>query len=70
MKCVTDITKVREVVTSQYLPGRSKLENPLRPALHQKLVEWEANLPQEMNFHLSSSRQVTYLVGMLHMAYK
>ncbi|CAI7588985.1 unnamed protein product [Penicillium pancosmium] len=60
---------LREVITSQYLPDRSKLDNPQRPALHQQLVEWESNLPQEMHFQSSPSRQVTYLVGMLHMAY-
>ncbi|KAJ5742025.1 hypothetical protein N7533_011434 [Penicillium manginii] len=60
---------LREVIISQYLPGRSKLDNPRRPALHQKLVDWESNLPQEMHFQSSPSRQVTYLVGMLHMAY-
>nr|ADO29927.1 hypothetical protein PP105 [Penicillium paxilli] len=60
---------LREVVTSQYLPGRSKIDNPLRPALHEKLIKWESELPQEMNFQSSPSRQVTYLVGMLHMTY-
>ncbi|KAJ5111999.1 hypothetical protein N7532_000044 [Penicillium argentinense] len=60
---------LREVVTSQYLPGRSKLDNPQRPALHQKLVDWESALPTDMHFQSSSSRHVMFLVGMLHMAY-
>lgn len=61
---------VREVVLSQYLPGRSKLENPSRPLLHQRLVDWESNLPKDMRFNPSMSRDVMFLIGMLHMAYK
>ncbi|CAG8049423.1 unnamed protein product [Penicillium olsonii] len=60
---------VREVVSSQYLPGRSKLENPQRPLLHQRLVDWEAELPKEMHFQMPMSREAMFLVGMLHMAY-
>ncbi|KAJ5162508.1 hypothetical protein N7492_007900 [Penicillium capsulatum] len=59
---------LREVVTSQYLPGRSKLDNPSRPALHQRLVDWEAGLPADMQLHASVSREAMFLVGMLHMA--
>lgn len=60
---------VREVVSSQYLPGKSKLDNPLRPVLHQRLLDWESNLPTEMQFQPSMAREVMFLVGMLHMAY-
>lgn len=60
---------VREVVSSQYLPGKSKLDNPLRPILHQRLLDWESNLPPEMQFQPSMAREVTFLVGMLHMTY-
>ncbi|CAG8417005.1 unnamed protein product [Penicillium salamii] len=60
---------VREVVSSQYLPGRSKLENPERPMLHQRLVDWESNLPRDMQFQMPMSREAMFLVGMLHMAY-
>lgn len=38
--------------------------------LQQRLLDWEAHLPTEMHFHTSTSRDVTFLVGMLHMAYK
>jgi hypothetical protein len=61
---------VREVVASQYLPGRSKLDNPTRPMLHQRLVDWEANLRREMQFQTPMKRDAMFLVGMLHMAYK
>lgn len=61
---------VRDVVSSQYLPGRSKLENPERPSLHRKLTDWEANLTKEMQFQMPMSREEMFLVGMLHMAYK
>ncbi|KAJ5307100.1 hypothetical protein N7476_007756 [Penicillium atrosanguineum] len=60
---------LREVVTSQYLPGRSKLDNPSRPLLRKRLTEWESNLPTEMRLEISTSRNVMFLVGMLHMAY-
>ncbi|KAJ5358284.1 hypothetical protein N7541_005442 [Penicillium brevicompactum] len=60
---------VRDVVSSQYLPGRSKLENPERPSLHRKLTDWEANLTKEMQFQMPMSREEMFLVGMLHMAY-
>jgi vacuolar-type H+-ATPase subunit I/STV1 len=60
---------VREVVSSQYLPGKSKLDNPLRPILHQRLLDWESNLPPEMQFQPSMAREVMFLVGMLHMTY-
>jgi len=65
-----DLCLVREVVSSQYLPGRSKLNNPARPMLHQRLVDWESNLPKEMQFQMPMGREVMFLVGMLHMAYK
>lgn len=61
---------VREVVSSQYLPGRSRVENPSRPMLHQSLIDWESNLPKEMQFQSPMSREAMFLVGMLHMAYK
>ncbi|KAJ5689855.1 hypothetical protein N7462_004247 [Penicillium macrosclerotiorum] len=60
---------VRAVVCSQYLPGKSKLDNPSRPNLHQRLLDWEERLPPEMHFQPSMSRDVMFLVGMLHMAY-
>lgn len=60
---------VREVVSSQYLPGKSKLENPLRPVLHQRLLDWESSLPSEMQFQPAMTREVMFLVGMLHMTY-
>ncbi|KAJ5086240.1 hypothetical protein NUU61_007547 [Penicillium alfredii] len=60
---------LREVVLSQYLPGRSKLESPSRPLLHQRLMDWESNLPKDMRFNPSMSRDVMFLIGMLHMAY-
>ncbi|KAJ6130937.1 hypothetical protein N7523_001397 [Penicillium sp. IBT 18751x] len=60
---------LREVVTSQYLPGHSKLENPSRPLLHKRLSEWESQLPAEMQLQASTSQRVMFLVGMLHMAY-
>ncbi|KAJ5358349.1 uncharacterized protein N7496_010762 [Penicillium cataractarum] len=60
---------LREVVSSQYLPGKSKLDNPLRPVLHQRLLDWESDLPPEMQFQPSMAREVMFLVGMLHMTY-
>ncbi|KAJ5761751.1 uncharacterized protein N7511_005133 [Penicillium nucicola] len=60
---------LREIVSSQYLPGHSKLDNPARPMLHQRLVEWESNLPMELQFQTPMDREVMFLVGMLHMAY-
>ncbi|KAJ5768746.1 hypothetical protein N7520_003305 [Penicillium odoratum] len=60
---------LREVVSSQYSPCRAKLDKLSRPKLHQRLLDWESNLPKEMHFHTSTSREVTFLVGMLHMAY-
>ncbi|KAJ6088209.1 hypothetical protein N7486_009470 [Penicillium sp. IBT 16267x] len=60
---------LREVVSSQYSPCRPKLDNVSRPMLHQRLLDWEATLPTEMHFQTSTSRDVTFLVGMLHMAY-
>ncbi|KAF3403537.1 hypothetical protein F1880_009645 [Penicillium rolfsii] len=60
---------LREVVSSQYLPGKSKLDNPLRPILHQRLLDWESNLPTEMQFQPSMTREAMFLVGMLHMTY-
>ncbi|KAJ5212797.1 uncharacterized protein N7498_004443 [Penicillium cinerascens] len=60
---------LREVVSSQYLPGRSKLDNPSRPLLHGRLLDWESNLPMEMQFQSSMNRNVMFLVGMLHMTY-
>ncbi|OQD98976.1 hypothetical protein PENVUL_c067G08684 [Penicillium vulpinum] len=60
---------LREIVCSQYLPGRSKLENAARPMLHQRLVDWESRLPKEMQFQTSMSRGAMFLIGMLHMAY-
>lgn len=38
--------------------------------LHQRLLDWESNLEREMHFGASSERDVMFLVGMLHMAYK
>lgn len=61
---------VREVVSSQYLPGRSKLDNAARPMLHQRLVDWESQLPDQLQFQISMRREAMFLVGMLHMAYK
>lgn len=61
---------MREVVSSQYLPGRSKLENPSRPMLHQRLLDWESHLEPEMHFGASRKREVMFLVGMLQMTYK
>ncbi|KAJ5660703.1 uncharacterized protein N7484_000075 [Penicillium longicatenatum] len=60
---------LREVVSSQYSPCRTKLDNVSRPVLHQRLLDWESRLPTEMHFQTSTSRDVTFLVGMLHMAY-
>ncbi|KAJ5772742.1 hypothetical protein N7457_007638 [Penicillium paradoxum] len=60
---------LREVVSSQYLPGRSKLDNAARPILHQRLVDWESCLPAELQFQMPMSRDAMFLVGMLHMAY-
>lgn len=65
-----DKRTVRDIVTSQYLPGRSKIDNPSRPALHQRLVDWEASLPAEMQLQVSANREAIFLVGMLHMAYQ
>ncbi|KAJ5809057.1 uncharacterized protein N7503_001275 [Penicillium pulvis] len=60
---------LREVVSSQYSPCRTKLDNVSRPMLHQRLLDWESKLPTEMHFQTSTRREVTFLVGMLHMAY-
>ncbi|KAJ5494860.1 hypothetical protein N7463_010947 [Penicillium fimorum] len=60
---------LREIVCSQYLPGRSKLDNEARPMLRQRLVDWESRLPKEMQFQMPMSRDAMFLVGMLHMAY-
>ncbi|KAJ5186103.1 hypothetical protein N7491_006026 [Penicillium cf. griseofulvum] len=60
---------LREIVCSQYLPGRSKLDNEARPMLRQRLVDWESRLPKEMQFQMPMSRDSMFLVGMLHMAY-
>lgn len=46
------------------------MDNPSRPMLHQRLLDWESNLPKVMHFQASASRNVMFLVGMLHMAYK
>lgn len=61
---------VQEVVSSQYLPGRSKLDNPSRPMLHQRLLDWESSLTPEMRFEAPRGRDAMFLAGMLHMAYK
>ncbi|KAK9852150.1 hypothetical protein MYU51_008449 [Penicillium brevicompactum] len=53
---------LRDVVSSQYLPGRSKLENPERPSLHRKLTDWEANLTKAMQFQMPMSREEMFLV--------
>ncbi|KAJ5129134.1 uncharacterized protein N7515_005173 [Penicillium bovifimosum] len=60
---------LREIVSSQYLPGRSKLDNPARPMLHRRLVDWESQLPKELHFQIPMNRDAMFLVGMLHMAY-
>ncbi|KAJ5150838.1 uncharacterized protein N7482_010090 [Penicillium canariense] len=60
---------LREVISSQYLPGKSKLDNPSRPVLHQRLLDWESTLPPEMQFQSNMTRDVLFLVGMLHMTY-
>ncbi|KAF3007033.1 hypothetical protein E8E15_000258 [Penicillium rubens] len=60
---------LREIVCSQYLPGRSKLDNEARPMLRQRLIDWESRLPKEMQFQMPMSREAMFLVGMLHMAY-
>ncbi|KAJ9492392.1 hypothetical protein VN97_g842 [Penicillium thymicola] len=60
---------LREIVCSQYLPGRSKLDNDARPILHQRLVDWESLLPEEMQFQFPMRRDAMFLVCMLHMAY-
>ncbi|OQD80141.1 hypothetical protein PENANT_c039G09033 [Penicillium antarcticum] len=61
---------LREIVSTQYLPGHSKLDNPARPMLHQDLIEWKSNLPRELQFQSPMTREAMFLVGMLHMAYK
>ncbi|OGE48940.1 hypothetical protein PENARI_c024G07349 [Penicillium arizonense] len=61
---------LREIVSSQYLPGHSKLDNPARPMLHRCLTEWESNLPKELQFQIPMTREAMFLIGMLHMAYK
>lgn len=38
--------------------------------LHQRLIEWESNLPKELQFQMPMTREAMFLVGMLHMAYK
>ncbi|CAI7642479.1 unnamed protein product [Penicillium crustosum] len=60
---------LREIVCSQYLPGRSKLGNDARPMLRQRLIDWESLLPKEMHFQMPMTREAMFLVGMLHMAY-
>ncbi|KAJ5549672.1 hypothetical protein N7461_004370 [Penicillium sp. DV-2018c] len=60
---------LREVVSSQYLPGRSKLDNSARPMLHRRLVDWESQLPKELRFQMPMNKDAMFLVGMLHMAY-
>lgn len=70
MQMLNNESLVREVVSSQYSPGRSRVENPSRPMLHQRLIDWESNLPKEMQFQIPMSREAMFLVGMLHMAYK
>ncbi|CAG8885675.1 unnamed protein product [Penicillium egyptiacum] len=66
---LTDLSSVREIVCSQYLPGRSKLENGARPMLRRRLDDWRSRLPKEMQFQMPMSREAMFLVGMLHMAY-
>lgn len=38
--------------------------------IHQRLVHWEGNLPAELRLGASRQREVIFLAGMLHMAYK
>lgn len=38
--------------------------------IHQRLGYWEGNLPPELRFGASRQREVMFLAGMLHMAYK
>lgn len=38
--------------------------------LHQRLLDWESSLAPEMRFEASRGRDVMFLAGMLHMAYK
>ncbi|KAJ5260556.1 hypothetical protein N7478_012161 [Penicillium angulare] len=67
---MTQLAKLlRQVVSSQYSPSRAKLDNPSRPMLHQRLADWESQLPEQMQFSPSAKREVIFLVGMLHMAY-
>lgn len=70
MQILNNESLVREVVSSQYSPGRSKVENPSRALLHQCLIDWESDLPKEMQFQMPMSREAMFLVGMLNMAYK
>ncbi|KAJ5691696.1 hypothetical protein N7488_012431 [Penicillium malachiteum] len=60
---------LREVVSSQYSPRRAKLDNASRPIIHERLSDWESKLPTEMQFGVSTEREVIFLVGMLHMTY-
>jgi hypothetical protein len=38
--------------------------------LHRRLIEWESNLPTELQFQMPMTREAMFLAGMLHMAYK
>ncbi|KAJ6150711.1 hypothetical protein N7470_007305 [Penicillium chermesinum] len=60
---------LREVVSTQYLPGGESPDSASRSMLHQRLVGWEANLPPEMQYPTSAEREVMFLVGMLHITY-
>lgn len=67
---LTVLSLVREIVCSQYLPGRSNLDIDAPPMLRQRLIDWESLLPKEMQFQMPMIREAMFLVGMLHMAYK
>ncbi|KAJ5609838.1 hypothetical protein N7528_009104 [Penicillium herquei] len=56
-------------LASQYSPRRAKLDNASRPIIHERLSDWESKLPTEMQFGVSTEREVIFLVGMLHMTY-
>lgn len=61
---------VRAIVSAQYLPTQSTADAPSRATLHQQLVEWESNLPNELRLGNNSTPSATFLVGLLHMTYK
>lgn len=67
---LTNIFSVRQVVSTQYLPGGVNSENLCRSILHQRLIGWEKDLPPEMQLTTSSQPETLFLAGMLHMAYK